>query len=271
MESIEIITIVFYFIFGTIIGSFLNVVLLRHNTGQSIHGRSRCFACDKKLSWFELIPVLSFVLQFGKCIKCKSKISIQYPLVELLTGIIFLGIFLRFSDLLFISPFFLMLVSVYFMTIFSILIIIFVYDIKHKIIPDSMVYSFIALSFAGIFFDPSILQFSIPTLTQLLSGPILFTPFFLLWLVSSGRWIGLGDGKLVAGFGWLLGLSLGTTAIMLSFWIGAVVSVALMTIPSLNFKRKRLTMKSEIPFGPFLILGLTLVFFFEINIFNFIL
>lgn len=271
MEAIEIIIAIFYFIFGTIIGSFLNVVSLRYNTGQSIHGRSRCFACDKKLSWFELIPVLSFVLQFGKCIKCKSKISIQYPLVELLTGIVFLGIFLRFSDLLFISPFFLMLVSLYFMTIFSILIIIFVYDIKHKIIPDSMVYSFTALSFAGMFFDPSILQFSIPTLTQFLSGPILFTPFFLLWLISSGRWIGLGDGKLALGIGWFLGLSLGASAVMLSFWIGALVSIALIIFFSLNSRKKHITIKSEIPFGPFLILGLALVFFFEINIFNFIL
>ena len=83
--------------------------------------------------------------------------------------------------------------------------------------------------------------------------------------------MGLGDGKLALGIGWLLGLSFGITAIILSFWIGAFISIILMSIPLLNFKGKRLTMKSEIPFGPFLILGLLLVFFFNINILNFIL
>ncbi len=84
----------FIFIFGTIIGSFLNVVILRYNTGYSpVATRSRCFNCGKILKWYELIPILSFLIQFGRCRNCKSKISIQYPLIELLTGIIFLLIF----------------------------------------------------------------------------------------------------------------------------------------------------------------------------------
>ena len=83
--------------------------------------------------------------------KCKSKISFQYPFVELLTGGIFLGIFLKFSDLLFISPSYLMLLSLYLMIIFSILIVILIYDLKHKIIPDDLVYTFAVLSLASIF------------------------------------------------------------------------------------------------------------------------
>lgn len=271
MESIEIIIAVGYFIFGTIIGSFLNVVSLRYNTGKSLLGRSVCFSCAKELKWFELFPILSFIFQLGKCTKCKSKISIQYPIVEFLTGVIFLGIFLKFSALLFTAPYYLLLLSLYFMVMFSILVVIFIYDIKHKIIPDDLVYTFAILSLVGMFFDFSVFQLSIPSLMQFLAGPILFIPFFILWFISSGRWMGLGDGKLALGIGWFLGLSLGASAVMLSFWIGALVSVALMLFFSLNLRDKRITMKSEIPFGPFLILGLVLVFFFEINIFNFIL
>ena len=268
MESIEILLTIFYFIFGTIIGSFLNVISLRYNTGISLLGRSGCFSCGKKLRWFELIPVVSFAFQLGRCKKCKSKISFQYPFVELLTGGIFLGIFLKFSDLLFISPSYLMLLSLYLMIIFSILIVILIYDLKHKIIPDDLVYTFAVLSLASIFFDFSIFQFSIPTFLPFLSGPILFSPFFLLWFFSGGKWIGLGDGKLALGIGWFLGLSLGASAVILSFWVGAGAGIALMIFFSLNLREKRLTMKSEIPFGPFLILGLIIVFFFNLNIFQ---
>jgi prepilin signal peptidase PulO-like enzyme (type II secretory pathway) len=271
MESIGIIIAIGYFIFGTIIGSFLNVVSLRYNTGYSIMGRSECFSCAKILKWYELIPIISFVFQLGKCAKCKSKISIQYPIVEFFTGIIFLGIFLKLSNLLDISFTYFLFSTFYSLLIFSILIVIFIYDIKHKIIPDGLVYSFVILSLLGVFFNFSELTFSMPSLLEFLAGPILFLPFFLLWFFSGGKWIGLGDGKLALGIGWFLGLSLGANAIMYSFWIGALASVAFMLFFSLNSVEKRITMKSEIPFGPFLILGLVLVFFFEINIFNFIL
>jgi prepilin signal peptidase PulO-like enzyme (type II secretory pathway) len=271
MQSIEIIIASFYLFFGIIIGSFLNVVSLRYDTGDSILGRSMCLSCSKELKWFELIPILSFISQFGKCRDCKEKISWQYPLVELFTGIIFLGIFLKFSDLLLVSIQQLIVISVYFMVVFSILIVIFVYDLKYKIIPNDLVYTFSTLALAGIFFDPATFQISIPTLLPFLSGPIFFLFFFSFWFFSRGTWMGLGDGKLALGIGWLLGLSFGITAIILSFWIGAFISIILMSIPLLNFKGKRLTMKSEIPFGPFLILGLLLVFFFNINILNFIL
>lgn len=270
MESIEIIIAVSYFILGTIIGSFLNVIILRYNTGQTLLDRSGCFSCEKKLEWFELIPILSFVFQIGRCRSCKSKFSFQYPLVEFFTGIVFLGIFLKFSNLLLTSPKQLILMSAYFMVIFSILTVIFVYDLRHKIIPDDLVYTFAVISLGSMFFDFASFQLSMPTILQILSGPILFLPFFLLWFVSSGKWIGLGDGKLALGIGWFLGIHAGISAIMLSFWIGAIVGVFLILISALYSKRKQLTIKSEIPFGPFLIIGLMLVFFFNIDILNFI-
>src|SRR3989344_244845 len=85
---------VFVFLFGAVVGSFLNVVILRLNTGQSIvSGRSKCFTCAKKLKWHELLPIVSFVFLRGKCSACKTKISWQYPLVETITGIIFVLLF----------------------------------------------------------------------------------------------------------------------------------------------------------------------------------
>jgi leader peptidase (prepilin peptidase)/N-methyltransferase len=147
----------FIFVFGSIIGSFLNVVVLRHNTGKTIGGRSQCFSCGKQLHWYELFPVFSFAFLMGKCSKCKSKISWQYPLVEVITGTVFLltianatgpiETFVGLTPEAFASLF-IRLIS------FCFLIAISVYDMKHKIIPDEWVYSFVGLSFVSLFFGP---------------------------------------------------------------------------------------------------------------------
>ena len=127
------------FVFGLIVGSFLNVVASRYNTGVSfLKGHSMCFSCGKKLSWFELIPLISFTIQNGKCRTCKSKISWQYPIVELISGFVFLIIFMRFGvgDI----PLFL-----YTAILAGLLIVISVYDVMHKIIPDGLVYLLVAI------------------------------------------------------------------------------------------------------------------------------
>lgn len=275
---------IFVFIFGAIIGSFLNVVALRFNTGFSLGGRSKCFSCSKTLHWYELVPIVSFIFQKGKCRGCYSKISWQYPIVETLTGLIFLATFNKiFSPFLIFSfPNFLLL-TFYFIT-FSLLIVISIYDLKHKIIPDELVYTFIVISFIKMVFlfvfFPPILYSIFYILSSVLAGPILFLPFFLLWLVSRGRWMGFGDAKLALGIGWFLGLTSGISALFIAFYSGALVGVGMIAFQQflkkfkgkffgLNMNRNNLTMKSEIPFGPFLILGLLLVFFFKIDFFNF--
>ncbi|MDD5050413.1 MAG: prepilin peptidase [Candidatus Pacebacteria bacterium] len=262
------ITGIFVFIFGLIVGSFLNVVILRYNTGTTIGGRSYCFSCGKTLHWYELIPLLSFLIQLGKCRSCKAKISWQYPLVELSTGILFALTLLSFpvfsSRDLFILFFYLI--------IESILIVITVYDLRHKIIPDALVYTFAFLSLGAIFVPA--LHATRYTFYDLLAGPILFLfPFFLLWFISKGRWMGLGDAKLSLGIGWFLGLAYGISAIILGFWIGAGVSLLLLLVQKIAKGKTplisglgNLTMKSEIPFGPFLILGALLVLFLRIDI-----
>ena len=256
-----------FFIFGLIIGSFLNVVILRYRTGRTVLGRSACFSCGTVLTWRDLIPVLSFISIKGKCRNCGSKISLQYPMVEFATGLIFLAVFWRVGLESGLES---LLNLIYFLIIWSLLVLILVYDLRHKIIPDGFVYTFAILAlfnFLAITPLDSILQS--PNIWKILAGPILFLPFFLIWLLSRGRLMGLGDGKLALGIGWLLGLAGGGTAIILGFWIGAVVSIFLLILSKLGLSLggKPLTIKSEVPFAPFLILGILIVFLTGFNLF----
>lgn len=261
----NILIFVFIFLLGTIIGSFLNVVIFRFNTGKTIaKGRSICMTCSRTLRWYELIPILSYIFQLGKCRRCSEKISHQYPLVEFITGLVFVLITYHFLPALFFSPLLYLSLVVFYVFLFSILIVISVYDIRHKVIPDKLVYIFIVVSFFSIFINHFAVGslFIFPSISFIIAGPILAAPFALLWLVSKGKWMGLGDAKLMLGIGWMLGLSVGIASAILSFWIGALVSLVIMI-----FTKKKINMKTEIPFAPFLIMGAFIAFLFSLNIF----
>jgi leader peptidase (prepilin peptidase)/N-methyltransferase len=267
-------TVIFGFIFilGAIFGSFLNVVIFRYHSGTTFWGRSMCFSCGKTLAWHDLIPILSFARLRGKCRFCRSKISWQYAAIEGITGLLFALFFWKTggpamfqnttSILYFINLGF-------FFAIANFLVVIVGYDVKHKIIPDVFAYGFAALALSKLFFLP---HFNATPL-DFLAGPILAIPFAFLWSVSGGRWMGLGDAKLALGIGWFLGLWSGFVAIIIAFWIGAIFGITLIVFGKLtqasffaSIFRRRITMKSEIPFAPFLILGTLLVFFFNINL-----
>ncbi len=258
--SLEILVLLVIFAFGAIIGSFINVVILRHGTGRSIaKGSSACFSCARKLSWYELVPIFSYAALRGKCRTCRSAVSLQYPLVELAVGVAFLMLAIR-GGLTFLT----LILGLTFATLAA----IFVYDLRHKIIPDSfsLAFALLALVPAGLMvYEYSLPIFSSGVLLWLAAGPLLALPFFLIWLVSRGRWMGLGDAKLAWGMGWLLGLSYGFAAVILAFWIGAGVSLLMLAVQSLSGKGKGLTMKSEVPFGPYLIIALVIVFFCGID------
>lgn len=280
------------FIFGTIIGSFLNVVIYRYNSGTSpITGRSQCFACGRTLEWYELVPVFSFLAQKGKCRKCKTKLSWQYPAVEILTGGMFIAVFLLGKPVL---------ETTYLLVIFSTLIVIAVYDLRHQIIPDGLSAFFALASLLWFLCTiPGGYQeaFRFPYYWTLVAGPMLFFPFWALWFVSQGRWLGLGDGKLALGIGWFLGATLGGSAIMLAFWVGAAYALAIMAVQkiavivselkvgssafhsaasktrtccfvNIQHSAHLLSLKSEIPFGPFLILAVFIVYFTGVNFFD---
>lgn len=250
----------FVFVLGAIVGSFLNVVALRWNTGLSLGGRSLCFSCGRTLRARELVPLVSFFIQGAKCRTCHAKISWQYPAVEFATGMLFLGLFMRWLSLGAQNFSAGLIDAVFFAVAFSILVVISIYDIKHMIIPDALAYSFAALAFGHLVYTlvaPGSVGHSLASWHDLLAGPLLAVPFAALWALSCGRWMGLGDAKLVLGIGWLLGLDSGTFACMLAFWIGAAGGLII-----LLWKHTRFKMQSEIPFGPFLALAafLTLVF-----------
>ena len=259
----------YIFVLGTIVGSFLNVVIYRYNSGVSpLKGRSQCFACGKTLHWYELIPLVSFIVQRARCRGCSVRLSWQYPLVEVLSGIIFVAVFALHKPLL---------ESIYLIIVFSILLVIAVYDVRHQIIPDGLVAMFSILSVLWALWTVpgGVAQiFHTPYYWTLLAGPLLFFPFWALWFFSRGRWMGLGDGKLALGIGWFLGLTLGMSAIMFGFWLGALFAGIVMAIQRIQkFTASKMTppswsLKSEIPFGPFLILGVVVVYFTHINFFD---
>ena len=247
------------FVFGAIIGSFLNVVSLRFNTGTGLNGRSKCMSCGKQLTWTELIPVVSFLAQRGKCRKCKAKVSWQYPLIEFLAGAVFVALFWKFPPDTYAhaASTFLYIIAT------CLLLVIAAYDQKHKIIPDKFVYAFDALALVSVFVGGVSLIHS-PHLWTLAAGPIIALPFAFLWAVSRGKWMGFGDAKLALGIGWFLGLNGGANALIWAFWIGAAVGIAWMFAINRRWKGGM-----EIPFGPFLILGMYAVLLFGLQAIDF--
>lgn len=249
------------FVYGAIVGSFLNVVIYRFNTNFTIGGRSKCLSCGGTLAWYDLIPIVSYLILGGKCRGCKSGISIQYPIVEASTGVIFVFLFKYLTAMQ--STFLPFLVhSTLLLMIVSVLIVIAVYDIRHKIIPDSLVYSFAVMALALLFLGDNTL-FVWPGLGSILAGPFLAAPFAALWLFSSGRLIGFGDAKLALGIGFLLGLSQGIAAAILSFWAGAIVGLVMLAV-----SKRKVTFKTEVPFAPFMILGTLVALLWQIDIFT---
>jgi leader peptidase (prepilin peptidase) / N-methyltransferase len=252
-------------IFGLIIGSFLNVVILRRGA-RPLSGRSSCFSCGATINWYDLVPLFSWVLLRGRCRNCNSPISMQYPLVEAATGVLF-GVFtywatpsLLLGDLHVFIP--LMLGF----AITAYLVAIATYDLNHTIIPDSWVYIFAILSLLfHLFIESGAHALSGADLVWIVcAGPVTALPLFLLWYISNGRWMGLGDAKLALGMGWLLGIGPGLLSVMYSFILGSFILVPFLLIthiPGLTAGQRGLTMKSEVPFGPFLIAS-CLIFLF---------
>jgi leader peptidase (prepilin peptidase)/N-methyltransferase len=265
-----LLAILFIFILGAVLGSFLNVVIYRYNSSVSpLVGRSQCFSCGKTLSPHELIPIVSFLVARGRCAGCGVKISWQYLIVEALTGAMFVAVFMLAKPVL---------ITAVLLGIFCTLIVIAVYDLRHQIIPDGLVILFAVLAVLKYYIEvgPSNI-FHFPYVWTLLAGPILFIPFWVLWFVSRGRWIGLGDGKLALGIGWFLGVTLGATAVTFAFWIGAAFALSVMAVQKVleymharsnTIFHKKLSMQSAIPFGPLLILAIFIVYFTRVNLFD---
>ncbi|MDD5144684.1 MAG: prepilin peptidase [Candidatus Pacebacteria bacterium] len=240
------------FLLGLIVGSFLNCVIYRMEEGKSfLKGRSFCPYCKHELSWRDLIPIFSFLLLRRKCRYCKKPISWQYPLVELGTGILFvLGLLFVFNSGIWDF--------ICYLLVSSFFVLIFVFDLKHYIIPDRLVWPAILIAFL---YQWNLYQWNFLEMKNLALGVL--PAFFILAIiiVSRGKWMGLGDFSLTILMGLFLGFPKILVALFFAFFLGAIIGISLMI-----FKGK--TLKSEIPFGPFLITATFISFFWGQQIIN---
>jgi prepilin signal peptidase PulO-like enzyme (type II secretory pathway) len=237
---------------GVILGSFLNALLFRFNTGKSVlHGRSACMRCAHTLSASDLVPLFSFVFLGGRCRYCRTKISWQYPTVEALAGLLAVLVYLQTGPTVWL---------VYWLAVWMMLLFVVVYDLRHFIIPWSASLLLMALALAGVLL--SLAGQPGGAEGEWWTGPALAAPLLLISFVSRGQWMGWGDGILELSLGWLLGISMGLTAFLVAFWAGATVGILLLLIA-----KNRYTMRSEVPFAPFLILGCAVAYFLHVDLF----
>lgn len=260
------------FITGLCIGSFINAFQYREQVGKKISGRSFCPKCKHQLSWYELIPVVSWVFLLGKCRHCKKPISIQYPLVELSTGALFVsvglksgyikkitdylsgGIILSDKDILLM---FLSVICLLFIT--SCLVLIALHDFKTKYVLSAVVYLAIVvsvlaviLSYQGSLLAWPFVNYLLPFfLSSIVSGLV----FYLIYAFSKGKWMGAGDIEIAFLMGVFLGWPNTLIAFYIAFILGAIAGVFLLIL-------QRVNLKSEVPFGPFLVAGTFIAYLF---------
>lgn len=256
--------LILVFIFGLIIGSFLNCVLYRIGKKQSfLQGHSYCPHCKHTLAWDDLIPLVSFLFLHGQCQYCHKKISWQYPLVETVVGLLFVFIYNYFQvNLVEWGISFAFYQALFYSVIVSVFVLVFVYDLKHYLILDEFIIFGIVcvLAWLGFNFNQGLLSVK-DLLVYLYSalGAALF--FFCFWFFSQGKAMGFGDVKLAFFLGLLLGFPNIAAAIFISSLLGAIIGLILVGLK----KRK---MKSAVPFGPFLIVGSFAVIFYGPDLIN---
>jgi prepilin signal peptidase PulO-like enzyme (type II secretory pathway) len=240
------------FVFGLIFGSFLNVLIYRlRNGGRIFFDRSKCPHCKTTLKWHDLVPLLSFAYLYGRCRYCRKKISWQYPIVEILSGLIWVGVFYKNfnGNFQFLISNFQYLNLFYEIFILSALLVVAVYDARWKIIPDKIVYPAIIIVFIYNAFNANLIA-------PLFVALSVFLFFFLIYYFSSGRAMGLGDAKL----SFLIGLFLNPISSLVAF-NSAFISGAIYAIILLVIGKKSL--ESKIALGPFLVLGAITAFLLD--------
>jgi prepilin signal peptidase PulO-like enzyme (type II secretory pathway) len=248
--------LIIFFLFGLIIGSFLNVVVYRIRTAETIMGRSHCRQCKKTIRWYDNIPVLSFVLLKFKCRDCGEKISWQYPLVELLTGVVFA---------LLANQYFILenpvtwLITGVMIALASALLVIFIYDILYMEIPNLVLWPAIILALIfNLYLDFGQIFSTVwerMSVSGVMASGGAFLFFFSLSYFSKEKWMGMGDAYLVILLGLILGWPKILLGLFLAFAIGAIYGIIL-----IGMKKK--DMKSQLPFAPFLIVGTFFALFY---------
>ncbi|MBC8018963.1 MAG: prepilin peptidase [Verrucomicrobia bacterium] len=234
------------FTFGAVVGSFLNVCICRMPKGESVVSPpSHCPRCDYRIRWYDNIPLFSYLLLRGKCRGCGTHISLQYPLVELLNGLLTLALFLKFGPTLSFLALFLFC---------SALVVITFIDLEHQIIPDEISLSGIVIGFVFSFFLPwhSCLNSLLGILLG--GGSLLLVAYAYQWMTGK-EGMGGGDIKLLAMMGAFLGWKSIPFIIFSSSLVGSVVGITIMLV-------QKKDSKLAIPFGPYLAFGAVLYIFY---------
>lgn len=253
----DIAPLVFLFVLGACVGSFVNVAVLRFGFQERGGERSHCAACNGALYARDLIPILSYLTLGGRCRVCGSRISAQYPLVELLMGVLFVFTYLIAQPQDTIA-------YVMFAThigFWAALVALVVYDIRHTLVPFQFLYGLYAFATVSVLVAAWGSQ-SITPLIDGISGAIAVGGFFtLISMATRGRGMGIGDAYVAGALGLMLGLGSGTAAGVLAVWIGALIGLILLALPHVFLSLRLLgmgrhvTLKTEIPFAPFLAVG----------------
>ena len=248
------------FLLGACLGSFANVCIYRlPKNKQIVSGRSFCPKCKKKINWYDNLPLISFILLNRKCRNCNKVIPTRYFIVELITGIVFLLIYLNFENLN----------TIIFLSILSlILIIIFYIDLENFIIPDSLNFSIMGLALFKNFL-PNFNTSLIHEINQSIVGGMVgyISIWLIIYLYKTFKKIdgmGLGDAKLMAG----IGLLFGWQSIPFVLFVSSILGL-IFVVPSLIKKQKN--MRTEIPFGPFIILACLVYFVYGSLLYDLIL
>lgn len=233
-----------FLIYGLFIGSFLNVCIFRIPSGISIvKPPSSCGSCGHKLNYIDMIPVFNYIINKGKCKYCGSSYSVQYPLIELLNGLMYALVYVKFGFTI---------NSILYCLLISMLITLSIIDLKYKIIPDSLNITGAIIGIIFIIVNKTVLN----SIAGSLIGLTLFLAIALLTNAMGG-----GDIKLMAVLGLIFGIKGVLFITLFSFVIGAIISVILII---LKIKGR----KDEIPFGPFISLSALIYIFFGTEIIN---
>lgn len=229
---------VFTFLFGIVIGSFLNVCILRHPKQESILKGSHCMQCGYRLCWYDLIPLFSYLILRGRCRKCHTKLSLQYPLIEGMNGALYVIIFLAngFS-----------INSIVYCLLTSALIVLSVIDFRSYIIPDKVNLVILVLGIFASLLDRS--RF----LEHVIGFFVVSVPLLVIYLVTVGRGIGGGDIKLMAA----AGLVVGWKVILLAFIVGCILGSVIHVI-----RMKVSKAEHKLALGPYLSMGIWLSMLF---------
>jgi leader peptidase (prepilin peptidase)/N-methyltransferase len=264
--------LVILFAFGLAIGSFLNVVATRYDGEhflfgtKLIGGRSHCTHCKKTLRWFELVPLLSFLIQGGRCRRCKARLSVQYPIVELISGIVFVSVPFALGvgapmgvATVAVTP---IIAAALWIAILEALLVMSLVDVRLGIIPDEInIFLGVAGIALAIFSAGSAGGQEGVVLAKIIGAAVAGVFFTLLIAVTRGKGMGVGDLKLAIPLGLIFGWPDIVLVLMLSFVIGAIAGL-------FAIARGKNTIKGTLPFGPFLALGGAIVFFWGSQIFN---